>query len=88
MPKLLDFGIAKIMHGGAAESRATAADLRIMTPEYASPEQMQGRAATTLSDVYALGVVLYELLTGARAPAAAELRESARPSDVAPAPVA
>lgn len=64
-PKLLDFGIAKIMDAGE-ETLATATGLRLMTPEYASPEQVQGLPATTLSDVYSLGVVLYELLSGHR----------------------
>jgi tetratricopeptide (TPR) repeat protein/tRNA A-37 threonylcarbamoyl transferase component Bud32 len=64
-PKLLDFGIAKIMESSeATETRSVVAALRLMTPEYASPEQLQGLPATTLSDVYSLGVVLYELLTG------------------------
>ena len=65
LPKLLDFGIAKVMHASSAgETRATAAMFRPMTPEYASPEQVQGLASTTLGDVYSLGVVLYELLGG------------------------
>lgn len=65
VPKLLDFGIAKILHAGAeAETAATATGLRLMTPEYASPEQARGLPATTLSDVYSLGVVLYRLLSG------------------------
>jgi serine/threonine protein kinase/tetratricopeptide (TPR) repeat protein len=65
IPKLLDFGIAKILDSGAVEGlEATATVLRILTPRYASPEQIQGETITTLSDVYSLGVVLYELLTG------------------------
>ncbi len=64
VPKLLDFGIAKILQPGADEATATRTGLRLMTPEYASPEQVRGRAVSTVSDVYSLGVVLYELLTG------------------------
>jgi non-specific serine/threonine protein kinase/serine/threonine-protein kinase len=63
-PKLLDFGIAKVLHEGADEQTSTVTGMRLLTPEYASPEQVEGRHATTVSDVYALGVVLYELLTG------------------------
>ncbi len=66
VPKLLDFGIAKLLtaefEGLAALHTATG--LRLMTPEYASPEQIDGAALTTGSDVYALGVLLYRLLTG------------------------
>jgi tetratricopeptide (TPR) repeat protein/tRNA A-37 threonylcarbamoyl transferase component Bud32 len=62
-PKLLDFGIAKVLHPGGEET-STVTSMRLLTPEYASPEQVEGRHATTVSDVYALGVVLYELLTG------------------------
>jgi serine/threonine protein kinase len=69
VPKLLDFGIAKILDQGAPGSRkesisATASVIRLFTPAYASPEQLKGETITTSSDVYSLGVVLHELLTG------------------------
>jgi tetratricopeptide (TPR) repeat protein len=60
-PKLLDFGIAKLLE---PDADATITSVRLMTPECASPEQVCGRPATTASDVYALGVLLYHLLTG------------------------
>jgi non-specific serine/threonine protein kinase/serine/threonine-protein kinase len=65
-PRLLDFGIAKLLspEEGEEAAEATAAHLRLMTPEYASPEQVTGGEITTGSDVYSLGVLLYELLTG------------------------
>ncbi|MDQ6678710.1 MAG: serine/threonine protein kinase [Acidobacteriota bacterium] len=67
--KLLDFGIAKLLHQQQAndpESTRTRTLMQAMTPEYASPEQVNGGSITTLTDVYSLGVVLYELLTGHR----------------------
>jgi serine/threonine protein kinase len=64
-PKLLDFGIAKTSAtNGKLASTVTA--LRAMTPEYASPEQMRGERVTKASDIYSLGVLLYELVTGHR----------------------
>ncbi len=68
VPKLLDFGIAKILDANAlaAEVEPTIDFLRMLTPEYASPEQVRGEAISTASDVYSLGVVLYLLLTGHR----------------------
>jgi tetratricopeptide (TPR) repeat protein len=67
-PKLLDFGIAKLLvgeDGGAgAEQTATHLGMRVLTPSYAAPEQILGEPVSTATDVYSLGVLLYELITG------------------------
>lgn len=67
-PKLLDFGVAKILapENDSTDKDHTSFQHRAMTPEYASPEQIRGEVVTTSSDVYSLGVLLYELLTGHR----------------------
>ncbi len=62
-PKLLDFGLAKAFESDASKTQTA---LRAFTPAYASPEQIQGRNITTASDIYSLGVVFYELLTGSK----------------------
>ncbi len=66
VPKLVDFGIAKLLNPelAADELAPTRFDARVMTPEYASPEQIRGEPITTASDLYSLGVLLFELLTG------------------------
>jgi serine/threonine protein kinase len=65
--RLLDFGIAKLLtEGEANETELTRVGGRALTPDYASPEQIAGNTITTASDVYSLGVILYELLTGER----------------------
>ena len=74
-PKLLDFGIAKVLDTGTEEATddplsaiptLTRPGDRLLTPEFASPEQVRGEALTTAADVYSLGVVLFALLTGKR----------------------
>jgi eukaryotic-like serine/threonine-protein kinase len=67
VPKLLDFGIAKMLSPDSPVENATMTGFWAMTPEYASPEQLRGEPITTAADVYSLGLVLYELLTGQRA---------------------
>ena len=64
-PKLLDFGISKLLAGDTPEPAQTQG-FALLTPEYASPEQILGEPATIASDVYSLGAAIYELLTGAR----------------------
>jgi len=65
-PKLLDFGVAKLLSPSGG-TQTTSSIARPFTPEYASPEQVLGLPVTTASDIYSLGAVLYELLTGHRA---------------------
>ncbi len=97
-PKLLDFGIAKVLAapGRGTEQTLTMVANLLLTPQYASPEQIQGLPCTVASDVYSLGVILYELLAGkgpysATASTPAEMiaavvtGEAQRPSVVAPA---
>ncbi len=78
-PKLLDFGIAKLLDRDAPGSSTLTAMYRPMTPDYASPEQIRGDQVSAATDVYALGLLLYELLTGHR---------PYRPASRAPADIA
>ena len=64
VPRLLDFGIAKLLSAGAQSDERTRTHARPLTPDYASPEQILGEPITTASDVYSLGILLYILLTG------------------------
>jgi eukaryotic-like serine/threonine-protein kinase len=94
-PKLLDFGVAKLISGNVDGRSTLTTVLRPFTPEYASPEQVLGLAVTTSTDVYSLGAVFYELLTDRRAqpiltPTPSEIEravcemEAPRPSQIAP----
>ena len=62
--KILDFGIAKLQMPITGQEEMTSAQARLMTPGYASPEQISGAPLTKASDIYTLGVILYQLLTG------------------------
>ncbi|MEM1127594.1 MAG: serine/threonine-protein kinase [Bacteroidota bacterium] len=75
--KLLDFGIAKLLDDSSGQPGLTRTGERLFTPAYAAPEQLAGRPVSTATDVYALGVVLYELLTGTR-PFSNDLHSDAR----------
>jgi serine/threonine protein kinase/tetratricopeptide (TPR) repeat protein len=66
-PKLLDFGIATLLNPAYEEATATTTGLRLWTPDYTSPEQVRGGAVTVRTDIYSLGLILYELLCGERA---------------------
>lgn len=79
-PKLLDFGICKLLTGDQVVSQQEReSGIVPMTPSYASPEQIRGEAVTSLSDIYSLGVGLYELLTENRPPRGSQRSESEHP---------
>lgn len=77
-PRLLDFGIARLIEPGSGRVATTA--LRPLTPEYAAPEQLRGEPVGVRADIYALGLLLHELLCGERAPADPQQREQGGPS--------
>jgi len=81
VPKLLDFGIAKLLDPTLGGGEHTRTEMRAFTPEYASPEQISGEQITTASDVYSLGVLLRSLLAGSRRTADAGRFSDALPSE-------
>ena len=83
-PKLLDFGVAKLLNPEVSGQTLdlTGASVRVFTPEYASPEQVRGDRITTTSDVYSLGVLLHEILTGRRPSGEAARTKRTLPTDL------
>ena len=88
-PRLLDFGVAKLLEADAAATVSTTFFQRPLTPEYASPEQVYGLPVTTAVDIYALGAIFFEMLTGHRAqsmrsPSPSEIERVVCHTDVSP----